>query len=51
MRNGVWLKFLWGREEGVVDGEGVAVKYAWSGMLGVEVIKRSFQKHLKAGGG
>ena len=31
-------------EEGVVDGEGVAVKDAWSG-----IIKGSFQKHFKTG--
>ena len=37
--------------EGVVDGEGVAVKGAWSGVMGVGVIKGSFQKHLKTGGG
>ena len=39
------------RGEGVVDGEGegegVAVKDAWSGVVGV--IKGSFQKHLKTG--
>ena len=29
---GVWSKFLGG--EGVVDGEGLAVKDAWSGMVG-----------------
>ena len=46
---GVRSKFLWGGGEGVVDGEGVAVKDAWSGV--VEVIKGSFQKHLKTGGG
>ena len=34
---------------GVVDGEGVAVKDAWSGVVGV--IKGSFQKHLKKGVG
>ena len=44
----VWLKFLWG--EGVVDGEGVAVKDAWSGVVGAGVIKGFFQKHLKTGG-
>ena len=35
----------------VVDGEGVAVKDAGSGVVGVGVIKGSFQKHLKTGGG
>ena len=29
----VWSKFLWGLE-GVVDGEGVEVKDAWSGVVG-----------------
>ena len=43
----VWSKFLGGG--GVVDGEGVAVKGALSGVVGV--IKGSFQKHLKTGGG
>ena len=44
-----WSKFLGG--EGVVDGEGVAVKGAWSGVVGGGgVIKGSFQKHLKTGG-
>ena len=33
----------------MVDGEGVAVKNACSGVVGV--IKGSFQKHLKTGGG
>ena len=37
--------------KGVVDGEGVAVKGAWSGVVGVGIIKGSFQKHLKTGGG
>ena len=37
--------------KGVVDGEGVAVKDAWGGVVGVGVIKGSFQKHLKAEGG
>ena len=37
------------RGEGVVDREGVAVKGAWSGVVGV--IKESFQKHLKTEGG
>ena len=36
--------------EGVVDGEGVAVKDASSGMV-EGVIKGSLQKHLKTGGG
>ena len=41
-----------GGGEGVVDGEGVAVKDAWSGVVGGGgVIKGSFQKHLKTGGG
>ena len=35
--------------EGVVDGEGVAVKGAWRGRWGF--IKGSFQKHLKTGDG
>ena len=30
---------------------GVAVKDAWSGVVGVGAIKGSFQKHLKTGGG
>ena len=51
MRQWRMIKIFIGEGEGVVDGEGVAVKDAWSGMLGVEVIKRSFQKHLKTGGG
>ena len=46
---GVWLKLL--REGGVVDGEGVAVKDAWSGVVGRGVIKESFPKHLKTGRG
>ena len=32
-------------------GRGVAVKDAGSGVVGVGVIKGSFQKHLKTGGG
>ena len=39
-----------GGGEGVVDGVGVAVKDAWSGVVEV-VIKGSFQKHPKTGGG
>ena len=39
------------RGEGWWVGRGVAVKDAWSGIVGVGVIKGSFQKHLKAGGG
>ena len=35
----------------MVDGEGVAVKDALSGVVGVGVIKGSFQKHLKTGVG
>ena len=38
------------RGEGVVDGEGEAVKDAWREVVGVGVIKGSFQKHLKIGG-
>ena len=37
------------RGGGVVDGEEVAVKDAWSGVVGVN--KGSFQKHLKTGSG
>ena len=37
--------------EGVVDGEGVATKDARSEVVGVGVIKGSFQKHLKTEGG
>ena len=39
--------FYWGA--GVVGGEGVIVKDARSGVVG-EVIKESFQKHLKIWG-
>ena len=52
--NGVRFKFFFGGE-GVVDGEGVAVKDAWSGVVGV--IKGFFQKNIlkqevgKGGGG
>ena len=42
------IKFL---GEGVVDGEGVAVKVSWSGLVRWRLIKRSFQKHLKTGVG
>ena len=34
-----------------MDGEGVAVKDASSGVVGMGVIKGSFQKHLETGGG
>ena len=34
------------RGEGVVDGEGLAVNDALSGVVEVGDIKRSFQKHL-----
>ena len=45
-------KFLYGGggRAGVVDGEGVRVKDAWSGGRG-KVIKESFQKQLKIRGG
>ena len=39
------------RGEGVVDGERVAVKGASSGVVGVGVIKGSFQNILKQGVG
>ena len=42
--------FYGGGGGGVVEGEEVAVKDAWSGVVGVGVIKGSFQKHLKSGG-
>ena len=35
----------------MVDGEGVAVKDSGVGWWGWGFIKRSFQKHLKTGGG
>ena len=40
-----------GGRAGVVDGEGVAAKDAWSGVVVVGVIEGSFQKHLKTRGG
>ena len=41
-----------GGGEGVVDGGGgVAVKDVRSGVVGVGIIKGSFQKHLKTKGG
>ena len=42
--------FMEGVMERVVDGEGVAVKDASSGVV-EGVIKGSLQKHLKTGGG
>ena len=48
--NGEWLCMIKIFMEGVVDGEGVAVKDASSGVV-EGVIKGSLQKHLKTGGG
>ena len=45
------IKIFKGGGGGVVDGEGVAVKDAWSGVVGVGVIKGSFQKDLRTGDG
>ena len=48
-QSGVRSKFLGGK--GWWMRRGVAVKDAWSRVVGVGVIKGSFQKHLKTGGG
>ena len=43
--------FMGGGGAGMMDGEGVTIKMLEVGWCGVVVIKGSFQKHLKTGGG